>query len=51
MLCYMVLAEDVSLDDAGAGGFGDVADSGGEDGVSVVDMAVFGEEADEALRG
>ena len=45
----MVVAEYVAFDDAGSGGFGDVADSRGEDGVAVVYMAVFGEEADEAL--
>jgi hypothetical protein len=41
-----VLAEDVALDDVGLGCFGDVGDAGGEEGIAVVDVAVFGEEAD-----
>jgi hypothetical protein len=46
-----VLAEDVALDDVGLGCFGDVGDAGGEEGVTVVDVTVFGEEADKALEG
>lgn len=44
-------AEDVAGDDAGLGCFGDVGDAAGEEGVAVVDVPVFGEEADETLRG
>lgn len=44
-----MLAEDVALDDPSLGGFCDITDPGGESGISVVDMAVFGKEADEAL--
>lgn len=38
--------EDVAGDEAGGGGMGDVGGVGGEEGVAVVDSAVFGEEAD-----
>lgn len=44
-----MVAEDVALDDVGGGRFGDVGDAGWEDGVAIVDVAVFGQEADETL--
>lgn len=44
-----VLAEDVTLDDSGLGGFGDIAHSGWEDSIAVVDLAILSQEADEVL--
>jgi hypothetical protein len=44
-------AEDIAGDDAGLSCFGDVGDAGWEEGVAVVDVAVFGEEADKTLEG
>lgn len=44
-----VLAEDVTLDDSGLGGLGDVAHSGWEDSIAVVDLAILSQEADEVL--
>ena len=46
---HAVLSEDVSGDDPRLLGFGDVADARRENGVAVVGLAIFGEEADEAL--
>lgn len=45
-----VLAKDAARDDASLFGLGDIGLSRGEDGVAVVDFAVCGEEADEALE-
>lgn len=54
-LCHLVgdpvLAKDVALDDSGLGGFGDIAHSGWEDSIAVVDLAILGQEADEVLLG
>jgi hypothetical protein len=44
-----VVAENVALDDMRRGRLGDVGDAGREDGVTIVDTAVFGQEADETL--
>lgn len=46
---YEVLAEDITLDHARLGRFGDVGGSRGENGVAIVDVAVLGQEANEAL--
>jgi hypothetical protein len=46
---YPVLAENVALDHARLGRFGNVGDTRGEDGIAIVDMTVLGQEADEAL--
>lgn len=45
-----VLAKDAARNDASLLGLGDIGLSRGEDGVTVVDFAVCGEEADEALE-
>jgi hypothetical protein len=44
-----VLAKDVTLDDSGLGGFGDIAHSGWKKSIAVIDLAILGQEADEAL--
>lgn len=44
-----VRAEDIAGDDAGLFGLGEVGCAGGEDGLAVVGLAVFCEEADEVL--
>ena len=44
-----VLAEDVTLDDSGLGGFGDIAHAGWENSIAVVDFAILSQEADEVL--
>lgn len=44
-----VLAEDVTLDDSGLGGFGDIAHSRWKNSIAVVDLAILGQEADEVL--
>lgn len=46
-----VLAEDVTLDDSGIGGFGDIAHSRWEYSIAVIDLAILGQEADEVLFG
>lgn len=49
MLGNPVLAEDVTLDDSGLGGFGDIVYSGWKDSIAVVDLAILSQEADEVL--
>lgn len=49
LACYAVVAENVALDDMRRGRLGDVGDAGRQDGVTIVDTAVFGQEADETL--
>jgi len=44
-----MLSEDVTLDHLRLGRFGDVSHAGREDGIAVVDLAVFGQEADQVL--
>jgi hypothetical protein len=46
---HLVLAKDVARDDAGLARLGDVGLAGGQQRVAVVDAAVPGQEADEAL--
>lgn len=45
----MILAKDVSFDNARALGFGNVAHPVGQDGIAVVGAAVLGQEANETL--
>ena len=42
-------AEDIARDGSGFGGLRDVGHAGGEDSVAIVNAAIFGEKADEAL--
>lgn len=49
MLGNPVLAEDVTLDDSGLGGFCDIAHSGWKNSIAVVDLAILSQEADEVL--
>jgi hypothetical protein len=44
-----VLAKDVTLDDFGLGGFGDIAHSGWENSIAVIDLAILSQEADKVL--
>jgi hypothetical protein len=44
-----VLAKDVTLDYSCLGGFGDVTYAGGKGGVSVVDVTILGQKADQTL--
>lgn len=46
---HVVLAENIPLQDSRLRGLGDVGDAMGEDGITVVGVAVFGEETNEPL--
>ena len=49
MVGDLVLAKDITLDDVGLPGLGDIGHSLGKDGITVVGAAVLGQETDEAL--
>lgn len=49
LICDFVLAEDITRNNASRLCLGDVAHALTEDGIAVVSLAVFGQEADEAL--
>jgi hypothetical protein len=45
-----MLTEDITLDDSCLGNLGDITDPRREDGISVVDVAILGQEANEMLE-
>lgn len=49
LVCDIVLSEDVTLDHLCLGHFGKVADAHRENGITVVNLAVFGQESNESL--
>jgi 3-hydroxyisobutyrate dehydrogenase-like beta-hydroxyacid dehydrogenase len=49
LVCDVVFAEDVAVDDTSLFGLDNVAHTLGEDGVAIVDAAISGEEADKTL--
>ena len=49
LVSYLVLAEDIARDDAGLPGLGDIRDTMGQNGITIVNSAISGEEPDETL--
>lgn len=49
LICDLVIAEDLSLDDSGFGSFGKVTNTGRKNGISMIDQTVFGQETNKAL--
>lgn len=45
----MVLTENITLDHLGLGRFRDITNSGGKDGITIVDLAIFGQETNQML--
>lgn len=49
LIGHLVLAEDITRDDAGLPGLGDICDTLGQNGITIVNPAISGEKADETL--
>lgn len=47
---YAILSKDIAVNNPRPGGFGDITDARRQNSISVVDLAIFGQKADKALR-